>query len=701
MRNKMGLSPEDHLLILCARTYFEAEDLATISVLIKQNLDWNYLISVSIQHSVALLLHHGLSIVTDDSNRGNQKSFCVPDPIKAELQSLYQNNRHRTTRLHLAMAEIFEAFERRNIAVMALKELGLMQFAYPDPNLRPIGDLDLMIRKHDFAEAAQCLESLGFRPLPAADCYFRLTYDAEYQFQRSADNVWVDLQWDIENKEMDVYGDGSLNFEVDRMWQNARPIQIAGCDVLIPSPVDMLFHLCLHLEGHGYSELVLLTDIAEAIRVYRDDLVWDDLIALAKKYGVQATVYYVLRWVNSLFSPPIPAHVFEALTPPYFKAHLFEALFGNLISQHGYLDEIALVATPPAGVLSKFESIARRQAVGAMRLYQVIDKTLLDFKTAGGQIIILKGKASSVVFPNTVLPVFNPLQLLIFVDDLPLLMTTLQHNGFKAQASSLRSNLVVQSKDKALAGSPFNLGIRWQVETDKQKLANPQWPVSFSKREVAVRIVKDTLRGAGKDNLDIEVNIEVYPLKPEELLADLCLKTGDEDSKLLAGCDILEFFRVYAANKSIDWANFVDAVSSQFDQSIFSSLVVACQAAGAAGQAEIEQGLNRLRVTFPEKNLEANQSRLFTHSRYGAGLSNKYDALIKNAFFVVLTFLSIQNPRAKLVYLWRLLTSATGGKRGLVRMGRFIISFIVLASGAVYSKEKKQYRPKDWVYWTE
>jgi hypothetical protein len=190
----MHLCPEDQLLVLSARTRFSELDLAAISQLLKQTLDWDYLTDASIQHSTALLLYNALRIVTDNFGPQHQNSAYVPDAIKIELEALYLNNQSRTDRMHSAMAEIVKAFERNNIAVMVLKELGLVQFAYPEANLHPIGDLDLLIHKQDFGKAKRCLNDLKYRPLPAAGCRYQLTYDAEYQFQRPTDNVWLDIQ---------------------------------------------------------------------------------------------------------------------------------------------------------------------------------------------------------------------------------------------------------------------------------------------------------------------------------------------------------------------------------------------------------------------------------------------------------------------------------------------------------------------------
>ncbi len=700
----MNFCPEDQLLILCARTQLDEQHITAISDLLKQQLDWDYVLGASIQHSVALLLYHNLRLVTHYFDQTHQNRANLPDKVRVELETLYQNNCRRTERMHRVMAEIFETFAQKKIALMALKELGLMQFAYPDINLHPIGDLDLLIHKSAFAKAAQNLSMLGYHPLPAADCYYHITYDVEYQFQRSHDNVWLDLQWDIENKGLDVYGEGTLNFDINRMWRNARSISMAEHSVLIPAPADMLFHLCLHLEGHGYTELILLADIAAAIQAYGQELSWADLITLAKKYGMEATIYYALLWAKILFTPPIPDDVFKALTPPYFKAYFFESLFGNLATLNSYLDEIILAAAPPRDVRQKFERIARRQAVIAMRLYQMIDSILLAFKGEGGQFVFATGQSSPVIFPSATLPPFNPIQLIILADELPHLTTALQKYGFEQKDGFWQKESLIQTNEPALKGYSFNLKVEWQVQT-AQPAWSPDQADNLSKKEMAKRIIQGTLHETTIE-LDVEATIEIYALAPEEILAYLCLKVAGEESQLLAGCSIVEFFNTYALRRGIDWQKFIKIVvanlpSSAMPEKIYHALGVAYQALDAHGQAMLAVGLSQLQAKLLVENGVATAPRLFSQARFGPGLFSKEDALLKNGFFVLLTFLSISPLGAKLAYVWYLLFARINGQNFLIRWGQLLSVLTLLVIRRLKPKQPKIYSPKDFVYWIE
>lgn len=698
----MHLAAEDQLLILSARTHYDENILISISKLLQKSLDWDYVVSASIQHSTALLLYNALKLATGDFKKTNAG---VPDSAKTELETLYLNNHKRTARLRNVLAEIFEAFRENDIEVIALKELGLIQFAYPDANLHPIGDLDLLIHKRAFKDAKKCLSDLDFSSLPAEDCHFHSNYLDGFQFHRRSDNTWLDIQWDLENKSKDISGDGPLNFGVSRMWQNARSIELAGHQVLVPCPVDMLFHLCLHLEGHGYTELILLTDIAEAIKAYKDNLNWGDLIRLTKKFGMQGTVYYALLWVEKLFDAPVPSWVIDALIPSYCKAFFFESIFNNLGTLHNYADEINMVANPPNQVRCSFEKIVRKQASGARHVYQVVDEMMRAFNAAGGRFIHLNGEPSRMILPSSTLPAFNPLQLIIFADDLPFLYSTLQDSGFKEQAAVLEKTIAFQTTDPVLENCHFNLTVKWKIEADKRKFFGSLTQTRPTKKELAKHIIKTTTPENGSLNLNLEFCISVYALHPEEILAYLCAETGQmQNRKLLATCNLLDFFRAYSLKREFDWNLFSSIMSFNYPRLIpqsYNSLIVASCAADSQSKAFIQNGLSLLKSKYSNEISASGEFRLFTWARHSPDTFSTYNTSLKYGIFVVLTFLSVKGFGAKLKYLFQLISSVIRQERSLSRLGKFIIGMPSLALRAFGVKEKEHYSPRDFVYWIE
>jgi hypothetical protein len=107
-------------------------------------------------------------------------------------------------------------------------------------------------------------------------------------------SIVVEIHWDIT-------GD-SFNINIDEWWEMAKVIRIDNCQALIPSPEDMLIHLCLHLFNHGYNEITLrgICDIFETIRYYRKEINWQRFQDKVDKYKISKPVYTILYFIKNL-----------------------------------------------------------------------------------------------------------------------------------------------------------------------------------------------------------------------------------------------------------------------------------------------------------------------------------------------------------------------------------------------------------------
>ena len=78
-----------------------------------------------------------------------------------QYRGVYLQNLLRSERQMRAVEEIFHAFQARNIAYLPLKGC-CMKALYPQPEMRVMGDADILIRPEQYPEIAAVMESLGF-----------------------------------------------------------------------------------------------------------------------------------------------------------------------------------------------------------------------------------------------------------------------------------------------------------------------------------------------------------------------------------------------------------------------------------------------------------------------------------------------------------------------------------------------------------
>lgn len=670
----MSFAAEDQLILLCSRTTLDVPAAKRASQLLRQPLDWDYILKASIAHGVAPLLRHGLTLVTE-------AQALVPAPVRQELDGLYLNNTARNRRLYNVVREICSAFDRAGLSVIALKDLALAKSIFPDMALRPMGDLDLLIRREEYDQVAQCMASLGFRPVPSSDCPYVMKYAWALHFRRAADNVWVDVQWGVLQLEWDIYGEGNFDFEIERLWHNAQPLDVQDFQIKAPKLEDMLFHLCMHLEGHHYAELILFCDIAELIRQKSGELDWNYLIALAKKYGVEASIYYTLYFTQQLLDCPLPP-VLDRLAPPFFKADLFGPVFGNLTDLHVALDEIHRVARPPSLAMANMETIVRQQAASAMCLYRELDALTATLMHMGATVAIWQGAASERIFPSSALTPFAPLQLYVLEQEHSKLERALSMCGFKVasvnDAQVYDKSCAHESRDPALGGEPLVLRIRGQVIQDAPGALAAGAPENESKRSLAIKALRGAI-SSGPTNQEAQIDLIIA--SPEEIVFCLAARLGQsEHERLFSACSLIEFFRTYTG--ALDWQR-VAHLSKQYEQqhAVGTGLLIASSLSHQPIMPEAAAGLCDS-VQVPH---------LLEWARYGPESLVRYTHF-KSLFYCVHSFLSVHGLRNRLAYL-------TQGKV-LVNSLRYALE-IGAHWLAAPQRSQKRLTIYDLAYWTE
>jgi hypothetical protein len=705
----MSLSFEDQLLLQCARANMSDVAVNKAADLLQENLDWDYILEASTLHGVAPLLHRSLTQlarvldivdadvrVVDADVRvvdTDVRTAIVPLAIREELERLYLNSRARNQRLYRVIGEVCRALEQAGVQAMGLKDAQLAWEVYPDIGLRPMGDIDILIHPEDYDKTATCMAGLGFTRLPNPDIPFTLKYAWAHHFRRPSDDVWVDMQWNVLQKEWDIYHEGNFDFEIDRMWRGAILMRVGEYQILVPKPEDMLFHLCMHLEGHTYSELILFCDIAELLKHYDNQLDWKYLVDITKKYKAESSVYYVLLMVQHLFDVCLPPFLLRELEPAYFKASIFKPLFGNLTTLHLSLDQIQLAASPPDDLMRKFETAVRCQAVGAMRLYKEIDHVASAFMDSGGDLIILGGTASEKAFPDSSLTPFGEIRLMILDHDLPRMRQTLLNCGFEPRdvADADIRNLETYTKqwqvtsiDPLLADRPPRMALQGDIEMGLDYLFQPKDSHDTSKGAVALKLLKAKL-GHENGSADIPVRIKIIALSPEDMALAQSARLGRlKKNRLFGLCSMHEFFRGYSG--PLDWQR----VTSTAQRYGVSGLVC--------------EGLQLASELFDDGRIPASalaldtcsdtRPRVLKWARYGPAALDRRTSL-RGAFFFLFSFLSIDGAKLKSRYLLR---SLFGHRSKEPVLPGLMLEFV---TSTLSSLRRKQSTARDFAYWTK
>ncbi|MCX9010267.1 MAG: nucleotidyltransferase family protein [Candidatus Methanoperedens sp.] len=295
---------KDRFLRLCAECLVDSESLACHAL---SSPEWDYLLDVASRHSIAPLLYHNLA-------NSDQR---VPPEVMEHLKKQYYLNTIRNEVLYRELGRILEAQRDAEVEVVVLKGAALAETVYPDRGLRPFSDIDLLIRKENLNRTEDTLTKLGY----TLDAYatprgFSKKFD--YHLRYINGMSIVELHWDLSLR-ASIYK--YTNIRPDALWRNARKSKVAGIDVLIPSPEDLIIHSCIHSAKHRYSKLIWLYDIRQIAE--RHPIDWKHLIRSAKSDRTARSVFYGLLFTDELLGPILPKYELNELRPPIPEIRLF------------------------------------------------------------------------------------------------------------------------------------------------------------------------------------------------------------------------------------------------------------------------------------------------------------------------------------------------------------------------------------------
>ena len=146
-----------HLLAYCARAECNGAQYQQLAQKASELNDWAKIPTQAEAHGLAPLLYLHLQAAGVE----------LPLPVKRELQGLYLRHRRANQVRTRVLSDIISAYQAAGIQVLVLKGAALAQLIYPQPGLRPMRDLDILVKKSDAIRAQRLLAELGFHaPLP-------------------------------------------------------------------------------------------------------------------------------------------------------------------------------------------------------------------------------------------------------------------------------------------------------------------------------------------------------------------------------------------------------------------------------------------------------------------------------------------------------------------------------------------------------
>ncbi|MFM8322926.1 MAG: nucleotidyltransferase family protein [Chloroflexota bacterium] len=267
--------------------------------LIKQTdqlVQWHALARHAEEHKLAPLVYRHLKAI----------QALAPDETMRELKALALRHRHANQVRGRALAEILHALRREEIAPLVLKGAALAHLVYPEPGLRPMRDIDLLVARSDLARAAAVLQGLGY----CVDAQLAgITPDNHHHLpglRRAIEGLSVSVELHHNLFPQTVY---YRPLDYAALVGRAVPFEVQGAPALAPGYEDMLWHVYRHALGPPLLltplRLSVVADLSSLVELRLEQIDWADV---RRRYPQVWNILPLLHFVSP-WSPAVCARL--------------------------------------------------------------------------------------------------------------------------------------------------------------------------------------------------------------------------------------------------------------------------------------------------------------------------------------------------------------------------------------------------------
>src|SRR5581483_1440648 len=220
----------------------------------------------------------------------------IRDPLVDKLKAFYLRTWRRNQLLFYKTATLLQLFHKAGIQTMILKGVALTALYYRDYGLRPMGDVDNLVRMDSALEAIGLLRKLGWTP--NSELPENLIYVSHAIAFKNGSERAVDLHWHVlhESRRSD---------EDDNFWEGAVSISFNNVSTYALNPVDQLLHVCAH--GVKWNDIPPFHWVADAMTIMNSTQIdWERLVSQLQNHRLVLPIRDALDYLRNELGAYIP-----------------------------------------------------------------------------------------------------------------------------------------------------------------------------------------------------------------------------------------------------------------------------------------------------------------------------------------------------------------------------------------------------------
>lgn len=200
--------------------------------------DWSDILRTARQHRIGPMMRWQLQHA--------HAHLHVPPHISQTLDHLHRRSTARTMPMQRALLRVHDILQAAGIPFVALKGVHLAFAAYPHPALRPLRDLDILVRPEQ-ADAAQA--TLIAAGLTTIDRFEKAPESRKANEQHLPPLMAGDVMVEVHRRALHLehnHQQGQDLADDPAFWQRCVSATVAGIRIKAPSPEHQFLHVMVH-----------------------------------------------------------------------------------------------------------------------------------------------------------------------------------------------------------------------------------------------------------------------------------------------------------------------------------------------------------------------------------------------------------------------------------------------------------------------
>jgi hypothetical protein len=216
--------------------------------------------------------------------------LAIPADLRARLRARQVQHAHAASVRARVVADVSSAMAQAGVPFLVLKGAALAHLVYGDPRLRPMRDVDLLVRKADARRALDVLVCCGCRPGSAAVPPRHHHMQGMAKTMEGA-TVTIELHHELLARTPFVE-----RRDYDDLIRRSQPFEWGGITCRTLGCEDMLWHAYAHAFvintlHPGAMRLLSVADLVHATEAWIDRIDW---ARLRRQYGRLGRALHVL-----------------------------------------------------------------------------------------------------------------------------------------------------------------------------------------------------------------------------------------------------------------------------------------------------------------------------------------------------------------------------------------------------------------------